>query len=187
MSEIYAPDELTWHNRNEARVVRDYLVNLADLSDQEGEALWAEMASLSVADHHRVAEWLGLLQDKDSPWKDMRFGEFKAYLACYFGELEEALDWLAWCEDFGQIPPQRMNLLRSLALQVSAQLDAKEDYLCTAGLLYGEAAYQQGEHLLSGSWIWPSLTGSKAHEKLMVAKDKLMAHKQAYFDGGAHV
>jgi ribosomal protein S12 methylthiotransferase accessory factor len=181
MSEIYPPDELTWHNRNEARAVREHLVSLADLSASERTSLWEAMQTLSVADHARVSEWLGLLQDKDSPWKDMRFGELKAYLACWLGDLEEGLAWMDWCEGFDQIPAARQNLLRSLALQITAELERQPDYHDTARLLYGQCVVDQAALLLAGSWIWPSLTGSKSHEKLMRAKDKLVAYKERHY------
>ena len=86
MSEIYPVDDLDFENNSMANPMREAILNLSDLGDDECEDLLARLNESSLPDSGPVAAAIGMVADAGSFWADLRVGELKTLLG-----LESAL------------------------------------------------------------------------------------------------
>lgn len=107
MSEIYPVDDLDFENDSIANPLREAILNLPDLDDEECEDLLATLNESGLADPLSVAAVIGLVADAGSFWADLRVGELKTLLALASGNEEATLEGCEWIRHFDQIAPQR--------------------------------------------------------------------------------
>ncbi|MDE9591221.1 30S ribosomal protein S12 methylthiotransferase accessory protein YcaO, partial [Xenorhabdus bovienii] len=67
-------------------------------------------------DFTRVRELLGIAAGKDNGWSNLRIGELKSMLALAGNDLEQALIWVEWTQDFNAsiFTAERANYYRCL-------------------------------------------------------------------------
>ena len=92
MSEIYPVDDLDFENNSIANPMREAILNLTDLDDEECADLLASLNESSLADQRPVAAVIGMVADAGSFWADLRVGELKTLLALASGNEEATLE-----------------------------------------------------------------------------------------------
>jgi ribosomal protein S12 methylthiotransferase accessory factor len=88
MSEIYPVDDLEWENNSVANNIREAILYLPDLDDDECADLLETLNESGLADERLVAALIGLAPGDDTFWKDLRVGELKTLLALAIGDEE---------------------------------------------------------------------------------------------------
>ncbi len=102
MSDIYPVEDLHIANNAMGAYLRDTIINLPDSQweKQDYLALIEQLDDDGLDDFTRVRELLGLAVGKDNGWSNLRIGELKSMLALAGGDLEQALAWVEWTQDF---------------------------------------------------------------------------------------
>ena len=79
-------------------------------------ALIEQLDDEGLDDFTRVRELLGIASGKDNAWHTLRVGELKSMLALAGGDLDQALIWTEWTQDFNAsvLSPARSNYYRCL-------------------------------------------------------------------------
>ena len=156
----------------------DYLTLIEQLDDD------------GLDDFTRVRELLGLAVGKDNGWSNLRIGELKSMLALAGGDLEQALAWVEWTQDFNSsvLTTQRANYYRCLhTLLLLSQEDERDpaQYYPAFVRMYGEEAVDAasaaiaGESCFYGLWaIDDELKALPAHQALLAAYEKLQKAKR---------
>lgn len=82
VSEIYPIDDLEYENNSFGNLVRDAILYLPELDDDECADLLETLNDSSLADERPVAALIGLAPDPGSFWDELRVGELKTLLPC---------------------------------------------------------------------------------------------------------
>ena len=180
MSEIYPVADLEWENNSIGNDIRPYLVRLHDLSDTECAQLLEDLQTMNLNDERPLWEILGLAIPVGTPWKQLRIGELKTLLALVVGDREAILEGCDWIHHFNDLAHSRRMVYR--CIESMLKLEDREDWLRSLILLYGEESFRQAEALLDGSErffglepLGVDMQGSKMHQTLLAAYDKLFA------------
>ncbi|WP_020394882.1 30S ribosomal protein S12 methylthiotransferase accessory factor YcaO [Thiolinea disciformis] len=178
MSEIYLPEDLQWDNNNVGNWVREPILNLLDLDDEEYADLLESLNELGLDDAQPIAALIGLAPDADSIWADLRVGELKGLLAMKLGAEEQILESCQWMRLFEQGNAERNKVYR--CVEALLNLDNPSDYKLSLDELYGSRVLSVAHQLLSGNLSAigldsPTLTleGCKLHQSLLAAYRKV--------------
>ncbi|OIN91714.1 MAG: ribosomal protein S12 methylthiotransferase [Comamonadaceae bacterium CG1_02_60_18] len=181
LSEIYPIDDLEFENNSIANPMREAILNLSDLDDEECADLLDTLNESSLADHRPVAGLIGLAADAGSFWSDLRVGELKTLLALAIGDEAATLEGCDWILNFDQINPQRRQVyacIRNL-IQLSDMGDSAP-YLDALALLYGSGSLAQAHALIMQEDRFMGLSapglaldGCEMHHKLLQAYAKV--------------
>jgi ribosomal protein S12 methylthiotransferase accessory factor len=186
MSEIYPIDELEYENNSVANGIREAILNLADLDDEECADLLDTLNDSTIADQRPVAGLIGLAPDEGSPWADLRVGELKTLLALASGDRQASAEGCHWIRHFEQINAERRKVYRCieclLELRSRGNTAARHDAALQS--LYGAETLAQARALLDGELPFfglPSpgldLVGCATHQRLLAAYGKLHGSK----------
>lgn len=183
LSEIYPIDDLEFENNSIANPMREAILNLTDLDDEECSDLLDTLNESSLADQRPVAGLIGLAADTGSFWADLRVGELKTLLALAIGDEAATLEGCDWILNFDQINPQRRQVyacIRNL-IQLSDMGDSAP-YLDALALLYGagplaqaHALIMQEDRFMGLAAPGLALDGCEMHHKLLQAYAKVRA------------
>ncbi len=186
VSEIYPVDELEFENNSVGNTLREAVLNLTDLDDEECADLLDTLTDSKLADERPVAALIGLAPGSDPFWSELRVGELKTLLALAIGDVDAIIEGCAWIRQFDQLDADRRRVYRCIEALVS--LD--EHYEDSTGFepalldLYGEPTLEQAIALLDGELRFfnqPSpgldMVGCEMHERLLTAYAKLQALK----------
>ncbi|MEI7613201.1 MAG: 30S ribosomal protein S12 methylthiotransferase accessory factor YcaO [Betaproteobacteria bacterium] len=150
MSEIYPIDDLEYENNSFGNAIREAILYLPELDDEECSDLLDTLNDSSIADERPVAALIGLAADPGSFWEDLRVGELKTLLALSIGNEAAIREGCDWIHHFAQISPDRRLVYRCidslLKLCDSGEYDAYRQALES---LYGIATLNQAEKLLT--------------------------------------
>jgi len=181
VSEIYPIDDLEFENNSIANPMREAILNLTDLDDEECTDLLATLNESNLADQRPVAGLIGLAADAGSFWADLRVGELKTLLALAVGDEAATLEGCEWILNFDQIDPQRRLVyacIRNL-IQLSDMGDSAP-YLDALALLYGagplaqaHALIMQQDRFMGLSAPGLALEGCDMHHRLLQALAKV--------------
>lgn len=181
MSEIYPVDELEWENNSIANSIREAILNLGDLDEEECSDLLDTLNEGGLTDDRLVAALIGLAPGDNAFWKDLRVGELKTLLALAMGDQESVAEGCEWIRNFHQINPERRRTYA--CIETLQQLEANAiatDYRNALLSLYGLDTVQQAGALRSGELRFfgepspgLSLTGCDMHQRLLQAYGKL--------------
>ena len=181
MSEIYPIDDLEYENNSIGNDIREAILYLPDLDDDECEALLDTLNESTLADDRPVAAVIGLAPDAGSFWEDLRIGELKTLLALATGNEEAAREGCDWIRHFGQIEAERRRVYS--CIESLLKLCDSGDYEPFRGSLvnlYGEATLQRAEDLLMRRERFfgiaipgIELEGCEMHHRLLAAYDKV--------------
>lgn len=184
MSEIYPVEDLEWDNNSVGNDIREAILNLTDLDDDECVDLLETLNQLGLPDQRPVASLIGLAADAGSLWKELRVGELKTLLALAVGDLDALREGCDWIRHFNQISVERQLVYRCIESLIS--LGDATVYAGALRQLYGAATVQQAEALLKREQRFfglsaPGLTleGCEMHQRLLAAYAKLNAAKLA--------
>ncbi len=184
MSEIYPFDDLEYENNSFGNEIREPVLFLPELDDEECEALLDTLNDSGIDDQRPVAALIGLAPDAGSFWEDLRVGELKLLLALAIADEEATREGCEWIRHFGQIAPQRLRVYRCieslLGLSDTGDFDT---YRLALESLYGQATLDQARALLTReerffgiSPLGFELSGCQLHQRLLEAYGKV--HRQ---------
>lgn len=178
MSEIYQIDDLDWDNNSTGNPMREAILNLPNLSEEECADLLADIDDLGLDDHQPVAALIGLAPDAGSLWADLRVAELRTLLALVLEEEEAIREGCQWVRHFEQLHEERRRVYR--CIEALLDMDNPEDYADNMVLLYGQTCYEQARNLLSGKLrFWgisaptSELKGFDMHQRLLAAYRKV--------------
>jgi ribosomal protein S12 methylthiotransferase accessory factor len=186
ISEIYPVDDLEWENNSFGNEIREPILHLSDLDDEECSNLLATLNESGLADQRPVAALIGLAADTDSFWNDLRVGELKTLLALAVGDVEAIREGCDWIRHFDQIAPDRRLVYHCieslLKLQDSGATSAGSPYREALNSLYGATTLERAEALLRREQRFfgisapgMALAGCDLHQRLLAAYAKLHA------------
>lgn len=184
MSEIYPFDDLEYENNSFGNEIREPILFLSDLDEEECECLLDTLNDSGVDDQRPVAALIGLAPDAGSFWEDLRVGELKLLLALAIADEEATREGCEWIRHFAQIDPQRLRVYRCieslLGLSDSGDFETYREALEN---LYGLATLDRARALLTREERFfgiPApgleLTGCLLHHRLLDAYGKV--HRQ---------
>jgi ribosomal protein S12 methylthiotransferase accessory factor len=182
MSEIYPIDDLEYENSSVGNLIREEILQLTDLHDEECGDLLDLLNELNIADDRPVAALIGLAPGNDPFWSDVRVGELKTLLALAIGDDEASIEGCDWIRHFGQVNEQRRNVYRCVENLLNMEDDGGDSapYLGALQHFYGAETLQQAQALLSGELRFfgvsspgMNLEGSDMHQRLLAAYAKL--------------
>ena len=186
MSEIYPVDDLEWENNSLGNEIREAILHLADLDDDECDDLLATLNESGIADQRPVAALIGLAPDADSFWNDLRVGELKTLLGLAIGDEEAMREGCDWIRHFEQIDSGRRLVYACieslLKLRDSGAANDGTPYRKALSTLYGSPTLQRAEALLNREERFfgiaspgMMLNGCVMHHRLLAAYAKLHA------------
>ena len=178
MSEIYPVEDLEWENNSIGNQIRPALVRLPALSDAECKELLADLQTLNLNDERPLWEILGLAIPVDTVWKELRIGELKTLLALAVGDEDATREGCDWIHHFQEMNPARRLVYR--CIESLMNLTDTGNYRGSLNSLYGAETVRQAQALLDRSekffglaTLGPDMEGSKMHQTLLAAYDKL--------------
>ena len=182
VSEIYPLDDLEFENNSVANALREPILNLVHLDDQECSDLLDALNESSLADLRPVAGLIGLAADAGSFWSDLRVGELKTLLALAIGDESATLEGCDWILHFDQITPQRKCIYACIQSLINlADMGDTGPYLDALRLLYGAGSVAEAHALIMQSDRFMgldapglALLGCEMHRKLLCAYDKVL-------------
>lgn len=184
MSEIYPVDDLEYENNSIGNNIREAILYLPDLDEEECADLLDTLNESSLADQRPVAALIGLAPDAGSFWEDLRIGELKTLLALATANEEETREGCDWIHHFGQINAERRCVYRCIeSLLKLCDSGEYEPYRASLESLYGKATLTTAEALLTRKQRFfdiaapgNELAGFNMHHRLLEAYDKV--HRQ---------
>ncbi|MGV7961641.1 30S ribosomal protein S12 methylthiotransferase accessory factor YcaO [Photorhabdus tasmaniensis] len=196
MSDIYPVEDLHIANNTMGIHLRETLFALPDSQWQPEEylALLEQLDEEGLDDFTRVRELLGIAVGKDNGWSNLRIGELKSMLALAAGDLEQALIWVEWTQDFNAsvFTTERANYYRCLQTLLLLALEADKEpsqYYQAFIKMYGQDAVEAasaavaGETCFYGLWsIDSDLKSLSAHQALLAAYEKLQKAKYHFWN-----
>lgn len=195
MSDIYPAEDLLLANNSMGAHLRDTLLALpgSEWEPEEYLALIEQLDDEGLDDFTRVRELLGIASGKDNAWHTLRVGELKSMLALAGGDLDQALIWAEWTQDFNAsvLSPAHSNYYRCLqTLLLLAQEPEREaaQYYTAFVKMYGQEAVDAASAAISGEArfnglfaVDADLKALPAHQALLAAYEKLQAAKRRHW------
>ena len=174
-------DDLEYENNSFGNEIREAILYLPELDDEECERLLDTLNDSGVDDQRPVAALIGLAPDAGSFWEDLRVGELKALLALAIGDEDAAREGCGWVRHFGQIDAERLRVYRCIEnlfyLSESGDFDTYRDALES---LFGPATLERAKALLTREERFCgvaapglALEGCALHRRLLDAYDKV--------------
>jgi ribosomal protein S12 methylthiotransferase accessory factor len=178
MSEIYPLDDLEWENNSVGNAIREAVLHLPQLDDEECADLLDTLQELDLQDQRPVAALIGLAADEGTLWADMRIGELKALLALAIGDEQAIRDGCEWVRNFEQIEPWRRLVYR--CIETLLELGGPDRHRAALEDLYGSATVVSAEAMLRRQQKFfgieapgLALEGCDLHQRLLAAYAKL--------------
>ncbi|WON78197.1 30S ribosomal protein S12 methylthiotransferase accessory factor YcaO [Serratia sp. UGAL515B_01] len=196
MSDIYPAEDLLLANNSMGAHLRETLLQLpaSEWEPEEYLALLQKLDDEGLDDFTRVRELLGLATGKDNAWYTLRIGELKSMLALAGGDLEQALIWAEWTQDFNTsvFTSERSNYYRCLRTLLLLALETEREpaqYHTAFVKMYGQdtvdaaSAAISGEERFNGLFTIDSeLAALPAHQALLTAYEKLQKAKRRHWE-----
>ncbi|MBD2814035.1 YcaO-like family protein [Xenorhabdus sp. Flor] len=195
MSDIYPVEDLHIANNTMGTHLRDTILSLPNSQWQPEEylAFLEQIDEEGLDDFTRVRELLGIAAGKDNGWSNLRIGELKSMLALAGNDLEQALIWVEWTQDFNSsvFTAERANYYRCLhtLLLLTQEEDRDPDQYHQAFVkMYGQKTVDaassaiDGKNCFYGLWSVDSeLKALPAHQALLNAYEKLQKAKRNFW------
>ena len=200
VSEIYPIDDLEWDNNSASNALREPILNLTDLDDEECVDLLDALNDLEVPDLKPVAALVGLAPDPESPWASLRVGELKTLLALAIGDEDATREGCSWVHQLGQVDPARTRVYRCIEslIKLGDLVESEDDELDPQAplldmtpyrrallALYGEDTLRTAEAMLNGDQRFFNLDspglmleGCRLHQALLDAYAKVQGKKR---------
>ena len=181
-------DDLDFENNSVANEMREAILNLTDLDDDECTDLLASLNESSLTDQRPVAAVIGMAADAGTFWSDLRVGELKTLLALAIGDEAATLEGCDWIRHFDQINPQRRNVYACIESLINlADMGDTGPYLDAMRQLYGAGAVSQAHALIMQTDRFMGISapglmleGCEMHRKLLIAYDKVHVRPAGY-------
>ena len=178
MSEIYPLDELEWENNSVGNLIREAILHLPELDEDECADLLETLNEFDLPDQRPVSTLIGLAAEADSFWADLRVGELKTILALAVGDDEAIREGCEWVRHFEQIDPARRLVYR--CIETLLELGGADGHRAALEHLYGSTTLATAEAMLRGEQRCfgieapgLALKGCDLHQALLAAYAKL--------------
>ncbi|EIJ35635.1 30S ribosomal protein S12 methylthiotransferase accessory factor YcaO [Thiothrix nivea] len=178
MSEIYQAEDLEWDNNSTGNALREAILHLPELDDDECTELFDAIEDMGLDEHQPVAALIGLAPDPGSLWADLRVGELKTLLALVMDDEDAIREGCQWIRHFEQVNADRRRVYR--CIETLLDMEDAAGYAPNMGLLYGESVLQRARDLLDGSLRFWGITaptlelhGCQIHQQLLAAYRKV--------------
>ncbi len=178
MSEIYPLDDLAWENNSVGNGIREAILYLPELDDDECADLLETLNDLDLPDQRSVAELIGLAADAGSFWSDLRVGELKTLLALAIGDEAAIREGCEWGRHFQQFDAGRRRVYR--CIETLLDLGGAAGHRDALEHLYGSATVASAEAMLGREQRFPGVVapgldfnGCEMHRRLLAAYGKL--------------
>ncbi|MFH1872536.1 MAG: 30S ribosomal protein S12 methylthiotransferase accessory factor YcaO [Pseudomonadota bacterium] len=178
MSEIYPLDELEWENNSVGNLIREAILHLPELDEDECTDLLETLNEFDLPDQRPISTLIGLAAEADSFWADLRVGELKTILALAVGDDEAIREGCEWVRHFEQIDPARRLVYR--CIETLLELGGADGHRAALEHLYGSTTLATAEAMLRGEQrcfgiVAPGLAlkGCDLHQALLAAYAKL--------------
>ncbi len=178
MSEIYPLDELEWENNSVGNLIREAILHLPELDEDECADLLETLNEFDLPDQRPISTLIGLAAEADSFWADLRVGELKTILALAVGDDEAIREGCEWVRHFEQIDPARRLVYR--CVETLLELGSADGHRKALEHLYGNATLATAEAMLRGEQRCfgieapgLALKGCDLHQALLAAYAKL--------------
>ncbi|CFQ82627.1 30S ribosomal protein S12 methylthiotransferase accessory factor YcaO [Yersinia enterocolitica] len=195
MSDIYPAEDLLMANNTMGVHLRDTLLALpgSDWQPEQYLELIQTLDDEGLDDFARVRELLGIASGKDNGWDTLRVGELKSMLALAGGDLEQALIWVEWTQDFNSsvFTAKQANYYRCLQTLLLLTQEPDRDpaqYYNAFVKMYGQEAVEAASAVIAGEErfnglfsVDEDLKALPAHQALLGAYAKLQAAKRRYW------
>ncbi|MFC3395869.1 30S ribosomal protein S12 methylthiotransferase accessory factor YcaO [Brenneria rubrifaciens] len=195
MSDIYPAEDLLLANNSMGAHLRETLLALPDSHWEKEDylALIQQLDDEGLDDFTRVRELLGIATGKDNGWFTLRVGELKSMLALAGGDLELALSWTEWTQDFNDsvFTAQRSNYYRCLQTLLLLALEPERDpseYYDAFVKMYGRETVDAASAAIYGEQCFHGLfavdadfSALPAHQSLLAAYEKLQQAKRRHW------
>ncbi|WP_392439327.1 30S ribosomal protein S12 methylthiotransferase accessory factor YcaO [Edwardsiella piscicida] len=195
MSDIYPAEDLLLANNSMGAGLRATLLQLPDSEWEEEEylQLLARLDDEGMDDFTRVRELLGIVCDSGSAWHTLRIGELKALLALAGGDLEQALTWTEWTQEFNAsvFSAERAAFYRCLHTLLLLAMEEQRDpdqYMDAFERMYGANTLETALASLNGDLRFHGLTAVDdafsalpAHRAMLAAYEKLQQAKRRFW------
>lgn len=195
MSDIYPAEDLLLANNSMGAHLRETLLALPDSQFEQEDylALLQQLDDEGLDDFTRVRELLGIATGKDNGWFTLRVGELKSMLALAGGDLEQALSWVEWSQDFNQsvFSPEHSNYYRCLQTLLELALEPEREaaqYYDALVKMYGGDTVEHASAAIAGESCFyklfsvdAALTALPAHQSLLAAYEKLQQAKRKHW------
>ena len=185
MSEIYPVDDLDFENNSIANNMREAILNLTDLDNEECSELLASLSASNLADERPVASLIGMVADAGSLWADLRVGELKTLLALACGDEAATVEGCEWIRHFDQIPQQRRAVYACIeTLVLLTDRGDTAPYVGAIRKLFGAGVFEQAHALIMQTDRFMGISapglmmdGCEMQHQLWAAYDKVLAYK----------
>lgn len=192
MSDIYSVEDLQLANNNMGQHLRETIFSLpsSNLAPEEYLALIERLDQEGLDDFIRIRELLGMATGSNNVWSTLRVGELKSMLALAGGDLEQALIWVEWTQEFNAslFDEERRNYYRCLQTLLLMKLDpeerSEEQFNPAFYRMYGKETVETGWRNIRGEQrfygifdIDKNLTNLPAHQSLLNTYEKLQMAK----------
>ena len=185
MSEIYPVDDLDFENHSIANAMREAILNLTDLDNEECSDLLASLNKSNLADELPVAALIGMAADAGSFWADLRVGELKTLLALACGDESATVEGCEWIRHFDQIAPQRRAVYACIeTLVLLTDRGDTAPYVGAIRQLFGSGIFEQAHALIMQTDRFMGISapglmmlGCDLQHQLWAAYAKVQAHK----------
>ena len=190
MSDIYPVEDLLWNNNNEGAFFREAILSLDTLNDEALQDILENLEEGEHSDMLKVAEFIGVVADKGTPWASLQVGELKAMLYLALGEYEEASLWVTWCNHMAVFDDKRAKLYRCLDALLEIKLNARDlaDYKESLTLMYSSSCVDICLELLAKKvkfyglhFPGLNLEGFNKHQLLLEGYAKVHKAKAKYY------
>jgi len=187
MSEIYPVEDLLWSNNNEGAFFREAFLSLDSLTQDELKALLESLEENEYNDMLKIAEFIGVIPDKNTTWESLQLGELKAMIYLALGDYKNAKSWVTWSIYFANFDETRAKLYRCLDALLEIKLEEKdlEEYKASLIQMYSEEVFSLAQNILSQKVIFHglhfcglSLEGFERHQRLLEAYEKVQRVKE---------
>ncbi len=185
MSEIYPVDDLDFENHSIANAMREAILNLTDLDNEECSDLLASLNKSNLADERPVAALIGMAADAGSFWADLRVGELKTLLALACGDESATVEGCEWIRHFDQIAPQRRAVYACIeTLVLLTDRGDTAPYVGAIRQLFGSGVFEQAHALIMQTDRFMGISapglmmlGCDLQHQLWAAYAKVQTHK----------
>ncbi|MDO6562011.1 YcaO-like family protein [Amphritea sp. 1_MG-2023] len=186
MSEVRPVDVMMRDNRNVGDGLRQLMLKLPTLDDQQVERLLLVLEEAGFDDSQRIVDIIGIVPDNGSVWQSLRVAELKCLLNLHLGELSEALIWSDGLQRL-DLPAERARLYRCLHQCLMFRLDQERplaQYHQLLNQIYGADCVNRVLEMIDGHGVFACLSSSTfaleeftAHGRMLALYARLQAAK----------